>query len=145
MIRDIIKKLQRHVVMSHESALAAALWIMLAWVHDEVATHSPILDVTSAEPESGKTTLLGLVSFLAPREYFSVDISKGALYRSIERWQPSFAIDEFDTVLADAKTSADKAELRSVINSGHTRGQGVLRCVTDEHKPELFPGVLPQS
>ncbi len=57
LIRDIIKKLQRHVVMSHESALAAALWIMLAWVHDEVATHSPILDVTSAEPESGKTTL----------------------------------------------------------------------------------------
>jgi hypothetical protein len=42
-----------------------------------------------------------------------------------------------DDVLAD-KTDPNKAELRSVINSGHTRGQSVLRCITDEHKPELF-------
>jgi putative DNA primase/helicase len=82
---------------------------------------------------------------LAPRAISSVDISKGALYRSIQRWQPSFVIDEFDTVLSDAKNNPDKAELRSVINSGHTRGQGVLRCVTDEHTPELFPTFCPKA
>jgi putative DNA primase/helicase len=56
LIRDIIAKLRKHVVVSYDGALAVALWIMLAWVHDEVATHSPILDITSAEPNSGKTT-----------------------------------------------------------------------------------------
>ena len=143
LIRDIIRKLHKHVVMSSESALAIALWIILAWVHDSVAVHSPILDITSAEPESGKTTLLSLVAFLVPRAISSVDISRGALYRAIQRWQPSFAIDEFDDVLA-ARGDSNKTELRSVINSGHTRGQGVLRCVTDEHRPELFSTFAPK-
>jgi putative DNA primase/helicase len=142
LIRDIIRKLQKHSVISHDGALAATLWAMLAWVHDEVAVHSPILLITSAEPESGKTTLLSILSFLVPRAISSVDISRGALYRSIQRWQPSFVIDEFDDVLA-AK-DGDKAELRSVINSGHTRGQGVVRCITDEHKPEVFPTFCPK-
>jgi putative DNA primase/helicase len=144
LIRDIINKLRKHVVVSYESALAIALWIMLAWVHDEVAIHSPILYVGSAAPDSGKTTTLSIVSFLAPRAICTVDISRGALYRAIQRWQPSFVIDEFDDVLAD-KGDANKSELRSVINSGHTRGQGVLRCITDEHKPELFSTFSPKS
>jgi hypothetical protein len=100
LLRDIILRLRRHIVCTHDDALAIALWIMFAWVHDEVATHSPILDITSAEPESGKSTTLGLISFLAPRCLPSVDISEAALFRSIELWAPSFAIDEFDTVLA---------------------------------------------
>jgi hypothetical protein len=113
---------------------------MLCWVHDGVATHSPILDVTSAEPESGTTTL-GLVSFLMPRSIVSVEISEAALYRSIKLWQPSFCI-EFDKVLADD----DKAALRGVINSGHARGQGVVRCIgRDEKTPELFPTFCPKA
>jgi putative DNA primase/helicase len=143
LIRDIIRKLRKHVVMSHGLALAVALWLILAWVHDDVATHSPILDVTSAEPGSGKTTTLGVLSFLMPRAITAVDVSKAALYRSIQRWQPSFAIDQFDTVLA-AKTD-NAAELGAVINSGHTRGTGVLRCITDEHTPELFPTFCPKA
>jgi hypothetical protein len=140
LIRDIIKKVHKHVVISHDHALAIALWIMLAWVHDEAATHSPILDITSAEPESGKSTTLGLISFLLPRCVSSVEISEAALYRAIELWQPSFAIDEFDSILA----SDDKAGLRSIINSGHTRGQGVIRCVGDEKTPQVFKTFAPK-
>jgi putative DNA primase/helicase len=144
LIRDIIRKLRQHVVISFESALAIALWIVAAWVHDRVAIHSPILDITSAEPESGKSTTLAVVSFLVPRAICTVDISRGALYRAIQTWKPSFVIDEFDDVLA-ARGDSDKSELRSVINSGHTRGQGVLRRVTDEHKPELFSTFAPKA
>jgi putative DNA primase/helicase len=144
LIRDIIRKLLKHVVISYDGALAIALWIILAWVHDEVATHSPILHVTAADPDSGKSTTLAVASFLMPRAICTVDISKAALYRSIQRWQPSFAIDEFDDVLS-ADSGSDKSELRSVINSGHTRGQGVLRCITDDHKPELFSTFCPKA
>ena len=144
LIRDIIRKIRKHVEISFENVLAIALWVMFAWVHDEVATHSPILLITSPEPDSGKTTTLAIVSYLIPRAIFSVDISKGALYRSIQKWQPSFAIDEFDDVFS-AKNDSDKSELRSVINSGHTRGQSVLRCITDQHKPELFPTFAPKA
>jgi putative DNA primase/helicase len=141
LIRDIVRKVRKHIVCSHDDALAIALWVMLAWVHDEVAIHSPILDVTSAEPMSGKSTTLGLVAFLAPRCLPSVEISEAALYRSIELWRPSFAIDEFDTVLV----SDEKAGLRSVINSGHTRGQGVIRCVEPDYTPQCFETFAPKA
>jgi Protein of unknown function (DUF3631) len=139
-IKDIINRIKRHVVIIDDSALASALWLMLAWVHDNVATHSPILNINSAEPESGKSTLIGLLSFLMPKCIASVEASEAAIYRAITRWQPSFAFDEFDTILAND----DKAALRSVINSGHTRGQGVLRCVGDDKVPELFLTFAPK-
>jgi putative DNA primase/helicase len=142
LLRDIIIRLRRHVVCSHDDALAIALWIMLSWVHDEVATHSPLLVITSAEPMSGKTTALAVVALLIPRSIRSVEITEAALYRSIRRWQPSFAIDEFDSVLA----SDDKAALRSVMNSGHTRGDGVLRVNKDKNnEPEIFPTFCPKA
>jgi hypothetical protein len=141
LLRDIIRRIKRHVIISDDGALVAALWIMLSWVHDEVAVHSPILNINSAEPESGKSTLMGLVAFLMPKCIASVEASEAAIYRAIKRWQPSFAFDEFDSILVDD----DKAGLRSVINSGHTRGQGVLRCIGDDKVPELFPTFAPKA
>jgi hypothetical protein len=114
---------------------------MLSWVHDEVAVHSPILIITSAEPESGKTTTLGLMAFLMPRCLATVEISDAALYRSIKRWQPSFAIDEFDSVLS----GDDRKGLRTVINSGHTRAQCVIRCEGDDKIPEPFDVFAPKA
>jgi Protein of unknown function (DUF3631)/Zinc-binding domain of primase-helicase len=141
LLRDIMLRIRRHVVCSHDDALAISLWIMFAWVHDAVATHSPILNINSAEPESGKSTTLGLISFLVPRCVSSVEISEAAVYRAIELWQPCFAIDEFDSVLA----SEDKSALRSIINSGHTRGQGVVRCVEPDLTPRLFKTFCPKA
>ena len=141
LLRDIIKRIQRHVVISYDGALVITLWIVLSWVHDEIATHSPILNINSAEPESGKSTTMGLVAFLMPKCIASVEVSEAAIYRAIRRWAPSFCFDEFDNILADD----DKAALRSVINSGHTRGQGVLRCIGDDKVPELFPTFAPKA
>ena len=141
LLRDIIKRIQRQVVISDDNVLAAALWLMLTWVHDEIATHSPIFNINSAEPESGKSTLMGLIAFLMPRCIASVDVTEAAIYRAIKRWQPSFCLDEFDDVLADH----DKQAMRSVVNSGHARGQGVLRCIGDDKVPELFPTFAPKA
>jgi putative DNA primase/helicase len=141
LLRDIIRRICCHVVITDDGALTIALWIMLSWVHDEIAIHSPILNINSAEPESGKSTTMGLIAFLMPKCIASVEASEAPLYRAIKRWQPSFAFDEFDNILADD----DKAALRSVINSGHTRGQAVLRCVTDDHTPELFSTFAPKA
>jgi phage/plasmid primase-like uncharacterized protein len=141
LLRDIIRRIRRHVVISDDGTLTIALWIMLSWVHDEIAIHSPILNINSAEPESGKSTTMGLIAFLMPKCIASVEASEAPLYRAIKRWQPSFAFDEFDNILADD----DKAALRSVINSGHPRGQGVLRCVGDDNTPELFSTFAPKA
>ena len=141
LLRDIIRRIQRHVIITYDNALCSALWLMLAWVHDEVATHSPILNINSADPGSGKSELMDLMAWLMPKCIASVEASEAAIYRAIKRWKPSFCFDEFDSILAND----DKAALRSVINSGHTRGQGVLRCIGDDKVPELFPTFAPKA
>src|SRR6516225_7746919 len=126
LIRDIMRRLQRHVVLAPAQALTVALWIMMAWAHADAAIYSPILMTTSAEANSGKTTLLNLVGFLAPRSLSTVETTGAVLFRSIEKWSPTIIVDEADTMLVDNEP------LRAVINSGWTRGSGVLRCDGDD-------------
>ena len=80
----IVGRIQRHAVVSEDQALTIALWILFAWLHDTAAVHSPILLVTSAEANSGKTQLLSVISFLVPRALPCVEISEATLFRGIE-------------------------------------------------------------
>ena len=133
------QRVRRHVVLNDQACTIVALWIMFAWVHDAVAVHSPMLRATSAERDSGKTTLLNVLGFLVPRGLLNVDISEAALFRSIELWNPSLLIDEADDILAENEP------LRAVINSGWTRGASVLRCIGDEKTPHVFPVFCPRA
>jgi Protein of unknown function (DUF3631) len=127
-----------HVAMPKHLAFVCALWIGQSWLH-EYATYSPILFVTSAERDSGKTTLMGIIGFLVRRSLSSVGISAAALYRSIEKWHPTFVIDEADEAFVD------NPELRQVINSGWTRGQGVVRCDPDTNEPRKYSTFCPKA
>ena len=131
-------RLLRHVFMPEDAATAAALWVMLAWVH-EAAVHSPILLVSSPEAECGKSTLLDLIKFLAPRGFLFVDVRAPVLFRVVEKWHPTLLVDEAD----DAFKS--NVELRTVINSGWTRGTGVPRCNPDTLEPEVFETFGPKA
>src|SRR4029077_2642374 len=58
LLRALVDEIRRYVFLTEEQATATALWIVLTWLHDreDFVTHSPILFVTSAEKDSGKTT-----------------------------------------------------------------------------------------
>jgi putative DNA primase/helicase len=138
LILSLVRRIRSHVVTNTEAALTVALWIMFTWVHAAAAVHSPILIVTSPEPDCGKTTLLNVMGFLVRRALPSVGISAAVLYRVIEKWGSTLIIDEADVAFVENE------ELRAVVNSGWTRGQGVLRCVGDEHEPQLFSTFCPK-
>ena len=55
-------RVKRHIVLSDDEALTVALWVLFAWIHEAAAVHSPILLVTSAEKDCGKTQLVGVIS-----------------------------------------------------------------------------------
>ena len=135
---DIEARILQHVAMPKHLAFTVALWIGQSWIHNH-ATYSPILFITSPERDSGKTTLVGIVGFIARRSLLSVGISAAALYRSIEKWQPTFVIDEADEAFAD------NPDLRQVVNSGWTRGQGVVRCDPDTNEPRKFSTFCPKA
>jgi putative DNA primase/helicase len=139
LIRDIMRRLQSHVVLTLDQALTVTLWIMMAWAHAGAAIHSPILMATSAEANSGKTTLLNLISFLVPRSLSTVEATGAVLFRSIEKWSPTIIVDEADTMLVNNEP------LRAIINSGWTRGSGVLRCDGDSKDPRLFSTFCPKA
>ena len=88
------------------------------------ATNPGRFQLVLAGPGSGKTTTLSVTSFLMPRCIATVEITDAALYRSIKKWNPSFAIDEFDDVLA----SRDHKTLRSAELDGEVAGRLRLRA-----------------
>jgi uncharacterized protein DUF3631 len=138
LLRDLTSEIKRYVATLGKRAIVPALWTMGTYVH-EAATHSPLLLATSPEPDSGKSTMLGVIGFLARRSLLSVSISGPALFRSIAKWQPTFIVDEADTALA---TNTD---LKEVVNSGWTRGQGVIRCDAETNDPILFSTFAPKA
>ena len=138
LIVAIIERIKRHVILTDDQALTVTLWIMFAWVHEAAAVHSPILLVTSPEANSGKTQLVSLITHLVPRAVLGTGISEAALFRSIEKWLPTIVADEADVLLVDNEP------LRAVINTGWTRGSGVLRCIGEKNEPHLFPTFCPK-
>jgi putative DNA primase/helicase len=139
LIRDVMHRVRRHVFLTPDQALTVALWILMAWVHSGAAIYSPILLATSAEANSGKTTLLNVIGFLVPRSLCTVGVTEAVLFRSIERWEPTIIVDEADTLLVHNEP------LRTVINSGWTRGSGVPRCIGGDKAPHLFPTFCPKA
>jgi hypothetical protein len=69
----------------------------------------------------------------------TVGISAAALYRSIEKWNPTLVIDECDELFAD------NPDLLRVVNSGWTPGSGVVRSNPDSHEPEVFKTFGPKA
>jgi Protein of unknown function (DUF3631) len=135
----MIKRLRRHLSASDDALIAGALWAWMSWLHQDCATHSPILLFTSPEANSGKTTFLRLVLLMAKRGLPNVEASSAVLFRSIQKWNPTFGLDEADDMFRD------KPDLRAVVNSGHTRGEGVLRCDGDENEPRMFSTFTPKA
>jgi hypothetical protein len=135
----LVRRIERHVKFGSAEAGAAALWTLQTWVHEAVAVHSPILMATSAEANSGKTTLLNLTRFLVWHGLVAIGISEAALFRSIEALSPTILVDEADVILIENEP------LRAVMNSGWTRGAGVLRCIGDDLKPHLFSTFCPKA
>src|SRR5215831_3777072 len=115
LLTELIAQVRRYVVVRDDIAIAVALWTMLAWVH-EIAVHSPLLIVRSVEPDSGKTTLLGVFSFLVPRAYFAVELTGANIYYIVDLKKPTLLIDEADQLFRR------KAALAEIVNAGWTRG-----------------------
>jgi 5S rRNA maturation endonuclease (ribonuclease M5) len=139
LLRAITETLRHHVIMTNDQAVVVALWVVLTWLHEQIAVHSPVLSVTSPLPNSGKTTLLKLISFLVRNGLSSVSITGAALFRSIAKWAPTISIDEADTAFVN------NDDLKDVVNSGWTRGDCIIRCDPDTHDPRPYSTFCPKA
>jgi hypothetical protein len=140
---DLLEALEavflRFLVLPDGAATALALWTLHTFAHDAAAV-SPSLAVTSPEKRCGKTTVLTLLTALVLRALPASNITPAALFRAVEKYQPTLVIDEADTFLRE------REELRGILNSGHTRETAfVVRTVGDDHDPRAFSTWAPKA
>jgi hypothetical protein len=112
---------------SHEHAQAIALWVAHTHVPLERLEQSPILAVTSAVKQSGKTKLLDVLEFLVRDPWRITRPSESVLFRKIDNSHPTVLLDEVDTIFNDKSGTTEG--IRSVFNSGNRRGTKVPRNV----------------
>ena len=55
-------------------------------------------------PDSAKSTLLGVLRFLVPKPFVSVEPTGPGLYRTIDREHPTLIIDEADDLFIENPT-----------------------------------------
>lgn len=129
---EVAEILEQHIVLNKHQTHAVTLW--LAWTHlHGIVYFSPILKVTSPTGNCGKSTLLDLCSALVPRPRTTSNITKAALFRFIDKQEPTLLIDEADTFLRK------DAEYRGILNSGWRRDDAcVMRCTGKNHEVEEF-------
>src|ERR1035437_827397 len=79
LFRAIVSVLGRHLDADFEVLVVAALWCCSTWFSDQ-CEQFPIAHITSIESESGKSTLLELMSMLSRRPIVSSAVQPRALY-----------------------------------------------------------------
>ena len=115
LLKETIAKIRKHVVARDYEVTAIALWVIMSWLHEISATHSAYLVVTSAEPESGKTTLLGVLRFLVPKPLAGAEPTGPSIFRVIDREKPTLITDEAD------KLFRRKQDVKHIFNAGWRR------------------------
>jgi putative DNA primase/helicase len=144
LLAELTGIIDKHIVTEDHCTTAVALWTVLTFLVD-VVDIMPLLAITSPEKRCGKSRLLTLLLKLVRRPLPGVSVSAATVYRSIEKWHPTLLIDEADGVLKDSR-GHDNLELRSVINSGHTRELAyVSRCEGDAHEVKKFSTWSPKA
>ena len=118
LLRETASLIRRFVVTKHDCEdaviLGSSLWTAQAWVHQEIATHSPALGITSPEEDSGKSTLADLLSYITPRPRRIVDPTAASMYRLIDAEHPTLILDENDAGFLR------RPALASLVNAGWT-------------------------
>lgn len=139
LLNELAGTLNQLLVFSSEyEAKTIALWIIHTYCLS-ASDISPILFINSPEKRCGKTTLMTILQKLVNRSMSASSFTPAAIYRSIEKWQPTLLIDEADTFMRDNEA------LRGVINSGHTKDSAyVIRCEGDDHEPTVFSTWCPK-
>ena len=126
--------IRRHVVLTAAQADAIALWLASAYLIDVLAVMALLL-ITAPTMRAGKSTLLLLLSALAPRALVASNVTGAVLMRLIARYRPTMCLDE-----ADAWLRSDDADMRGLINAGEYRRSAVVyRCAPDSHEPQAIP------
>jgi hypothetical protein len=119
-LREMI---QSFAVLPKHADLIVALWAAHTLVY-RYFPHTPRLVLSSAEPESGKTTVLNALAVICNNGKHFGEVSPAGIFQHIDAMagNATLLIDE-----ADACDFKSNSKMRSIYNEGHRRDGSVLR------------------
>lgn len=144
MAREMEAFFRRFLILTLDQYFVVlVLWTLFAHSHDAFGI-SPILSITSPTKRSGKTRVLEALSGVVPRALHISGPTGPAIFRAIERYNPTLLIDEGDALFPRNEG------VRSILNTGFTRSSAcTLRA--DRGHPTWAPkavasiGLLPDT
>jgi putative DNA primase/helicase len=127
-VADAVSKAVTHYVATSAAvADTVALWV----VHTHMVGAfdiSPRLAVVSVTKGCGKTLLFRVLAALVHRPKTTGSVSPASLFRAVERYQPTFLIDEAGKFLQP------NSEFHGLITQGYGKGFTVMRTLGDSHE-----------
>ena len=139
LLTSLAELITSYVYIPGELADALSLWIVHSYLHDRLEV-STFLNLTSATKRCGKSLLLEVLSELVYRPLpVAGNITPAALFRTIQKFEPTLLLDEIDTYLAN------DPELRGVLNGSQRRASAfVIRTVGEDFDPQRFATWCPK-
>jgi putative DNA primase/helicase len=130
---------RRYLVLPRCGPDALGLWTLHTFAFEATDT-SPYAAFTSPLHRCGKTRSITILRILVSKPLVSSNITPAALFRTVEKFQPTLLVDEADTFLGDNE------QLRGILNSGHDRETAVVvRTVGDDYEPRSFSTYCPKA
>jgi hypothetical protein len=135
LLDKVVCFVRQFVVVSEIQADAIGLWTAHTHAVDAADT-TPYLAVTSAVKRSGKTRLREVLGLIVHEPLAASNISDAALFRAIEKLNPTLLLDEADAIFK----AREREDLRGMLNAGYRRGAVAYRMGgANKTKLESFP------
>ncbi|MGQ4005541.1 DUF3631 domain-containing protein [Francisellaceae bacterium CB300] len=123
----------RYVFLPQGGSTAISLWIMGTYVFNSFRIF-PNIAITSPERRCGKSSTLDIIEALSYKSLLTSNITPAAIFRLIEKYQPTLLIDEADTFV-----SGRNDDMIGIINSGHAKNRAVIiRTVGENYESKKF-------
>jgi hypothetical protein len=139
LVRDIGLAIRRHVVVAPDYLLTLALWVLHTYLLGELKC-TPRLFIRAATEGSGKTLSMTLLRYLVWRPLKAINMSPAALFRAIDKYQPTALLDEASRTFA-AEHGAARETLDAVIailDAGFEPGDSVVRATGEDNDVRQF-------
>jgi len=134
LLKEIQQAVSRFMVLEDYQVTAVSLWILHTYFiknpkEPQLFNFSPILHITSPEPECGKSTLFDILERLVNNPFTTMGASESSIFRSIDLHRPTMMLDEFDHF-----DVANRSPLLGILNSGYKPNGSVTRSAIGKSK-----------
>jgi hypothetical protein len=118
LLSSLVQLIEKCVDVKREYLAPLVHFVLFTWVADRLPV-APYLSIVGL-PQSGKTTLLRVLSLVCRRPLLTADVTSAAFYEACSQLNPTLLIDE-------SGTPGDNRALRHLLRIGTTRDVLVMR------------------